>query len=91
MLSGMVLLGVYRLPDRSREVWLWLREIGTWGTAMILLVHFIALLGQARSWHLTLPSFPQGSRWFYSLWKVLMAGEALNSLTPLASVGGEPG
>src|SRR5262249_55582272 len=38
----------------------------------------------------TVPSARATPRWVYALWKLWMVGEAFNTVTPLASFGGEP-
>ena len=87
---GIALLGVIVLQTDLAVVWQRLLEIGWWGVAVILFVRFFAYLAESISWHLTLPSVRLDVGWGYKLWKVLMVGEALNDVTPLGSLGGEP-
>lgn len=56
----------------------------------ILAAYFLAFLIDTMSWQLTLPSIDMGSVWLWRLWRIRMAGEALNSALPMASLGGEP-
>lgn len=64
-------------------------EIG-WGIAVILGLHFVSFLSDAAAWQVTIPSLPFDARRLYALWKVRMAGEALNAVIPAAGLGGEP-
>lgn len=61
-----------------------------WGMALILGLHFLSFLSDLIAWHVTIPSLPLDARWLYRLWKVRMAGEALNAVVPAAGFGGEP-
>lgn len=61
-----------------------------WGMALILALHFLSFISDAVAWQVTIPSLPLDARWLYRLWKVRMAGEALNTVVPAAGFGGEP-
>jgi glycosyltransferase 2 family protein len=87
---GVVLLGIIVHETDLAEAWTLLVATGATGVLAILSVYFAAFAAQTLSWHLTLQSGRRGWKWFSSLWNVLVAGEALNSVTPGASVGGEP-
>lgn len=56
----------------------------------IVAAYFLAFLIDTMSWQLTLPSIDMKLHWLWRLWRVRMAGEALNSALPMASLGGEP-
>ncbi len=90
LVMGCVLLGIIVYETNLAEVWALLVATGAWGVVAILAVYFGAFAAQTLSWHLTLPSGHGDWKWFSNLWNVLVAGEALNSVTPGASVGGEP-
>ena len=64
-------------------------QIG-WGIAVILGLHFLSFLSDAAAWQVTIPSMALDGRRLYALWKVRMAGEALNTVVPAAGLGGEP-
>ncbi len=64
-------------------------QIG-WGMALILGLHFLSFLSDLVAWQVTIPSLPLDARRLYRLWKVRMAGEALNMVIPAAGLGGEP-
>jgi uncharacterized protein (TIRG00374 family) len=46
--------------------------------------------GLALSWLLALPSKPVTPRWILRFWNVMMVGAAIEAVTPLAGLGGEP-
>lgn len=72
------------------QVWQRLEGIGGWGIAAILLLRVLVVAADSYAWQLTLPSVPKAAAWFGRLWNVMLIGEALNKVLPLASVGGEP-
>jgi uncharacterized protein (TIRG00374 family) len=56
----------------------------------IVATYFLAFLVDTASWQLTLPSVRLDMGWLWRLWRIRMAGEALNAALPAASFGGEP-
>src|SRR5437899_8287788 len=59
-----------------------------WAAPLVLLPYTVINVLDTNGWRCTLPG---GSRIpFSSLYLVRMAGEAVNSITPTAAVGGEP-
>lgn len=56
----------------------------------IAAAYFMAFLVDTMSWQLTLPSVRLDGAWLWRLWRIRMAGEALNAALPAASFGGEP-
>lgn len=90
LLIGLGLLafiaGQADLAEVGREV----LELGAWGALAICAVYLVAFLLDTASWQLMLPSARLDVGWFYRLWKVRMAGEALNLVIPAGSLGGEP-
>lgn len=56
----------------------------------ICAAYFLAFLIDTMSWQLTLPSVRLSNGWLWKLWRIRMAGEALNAALPAASLGGEP-
>jgi glycosyltransferase 2 family protein len=69
-----------------RELWLQLRVLG-WGITLILLAEGLANLAHTVGWRHCIPSSSNSSLW--RLFRMNMAGWAINYLTPTASVGGE--
>jgi uncharacterized protein (TIRG00374 family) len=88
--AGVTLLGVILYYTDLGEVWSRLQQMGWRGMAAFLAVHVLGFSGLALSWLLALPSKPVTPRWMYRFWKVMMVGAALEAVTPLAGLGGEP-
>lgn len=61
-----------------------------WGLLLVFGVAVLAFTADAASWHAVLPGLAIDVRDFIRLWSVRLVGEALNTVTPLAGVGGEP-
>jgi len=60
------------------------------GFGVILALYFAAFLVDALAWQLTAPTAPVNLVWLYRFYQVRLVGEAFNTITPAASVGGEP-
>ncbi len=65
-----------------------LRLVG-WGWPLVLAPYLVVNLLGALSWQLTIIPRPRGLSLWHLFWYRL-AGEAINTVTPTASVGGEP-
>ncbi len=89
LLVGLALLVWVISQTDVMEVWAHSRELG-WGLAVVLAIYFAAFLIDSLSWQLTFLTLGFGGRWGVHLWKVRMVGEAVNSATPFATMGGEP-
>lgn len=89
LVLGLGLLGLVLYETDLAEVWGRIRQVG-WGFALIFLIYFVAFLFDVGAWRMTLTRPPGDGPWFYRLWKLRMVGEAFNSITPLATMGGEP-
>jgi len=90
-----VLLGCALLWLAAREVdaaALWQRVVafGAAGMLIVVGVYAVEFALDTVAWQLTLGGPRRGWRWFGRLYAVRMAGEAVNSVTPLAGLGGEP-
>lgn len=72
------------------EVWRHVTRLGWLGLAVIVGVSCVWFVVDTVNWTLTLRSARPNARWFCRLWPVHVTGEALNHVTPFASVGGEP-
>ena len=90
LLIGGGLLAVLLIEVDLGQVWGRLEDVGTWGIAAVLMLRVLVVAADSYAWQLTLPSVPQATVWFGRLWNVMLIGEALNKVLPLASVGGEP-
>lgn len=89
LLGTALLAGVVAQTDLS-VVGRLLGQIGPWAVLSILGVYGLAHLCLAASWQLTLPGAESTPRWLWRTWRVLMVGSAIESVTPFASLGGEP-
>ncbi len=87
---GALLLGLVLRETDLAEVWGYLSSLGASGIAAILGIYLVAFVFEVLSWQLTLSSVPLTPRWLYRLFKVLLFGVALERVTPLAGLGGEP-
>jgi uncharacterized protein (TIRG00374 family) len=67
-----------------------LARVGPAGFALLTALTVGVFLVDAVTWQLALPARPLDLRWLGRLWRVRLAGEALNSVTPAAGLGGEP-
>src|SRR5262249_61445362 len=78
------LLGPYAgpppLPARFRAL--------GWAAPLVLLPYLVITILDTNGWRCTLPATARVP--FSSLYLVRMAGEAVNSMTPTVTVGGEP-
>lgn len=90
LLAGIALFaGVLYNADLS-AVWEQLKHLGWVGMLVILIIYFITFLFDTATAYMTLLSAKLRPRWVYQLWQVMMYGDALNKVLPLASFGGEP-
>lgn len=85
---GVVLLGVVISQTDIAHALSLLHEIG-WGFAAIFALYFLGFLIDAYAWQLTTPGVPNNLQWLYRFYQVRLAGEAFNTVTPTASMGGE--
>ena len=89
LLFGLGLLGVIVYETDLDQVWSRVRQV-EWGIAIIFGLYFVAFLVDTMTWQVTVKSVRLNGTWLYRLWKVRMVGEAFNTVTPLATMGGEP-
>ena len=90
LVAGIALLAFVVSQTDLREAWARLLELGWLGALGVLLIYVAGFVVLTASWLVTLPSAQPTPRWLYRLWKVLMVGSALDTVTPLAGLGGEP-
>jgi glycosyltransferase 2 family protein len=89
LVVGLTLLGVliyYADVDKIHDR---MGELG-WSSPVVLLPWVVIACLDALGWRCTLPAAAVARVPFASLVLVRMAGEAVNSVTPTAAVGGEP-
>ncbi len=90
LVLGIALFAVVLYYTDLTETWERLRLIHWTGAAVIVLVYFASFLCDTATWYMTIRSASLRARWVYRLWQVMMYGDALNKVLPLASFGGEP-
>jgi uncharacterized protein (TIRG00374 family) len=90
LIAGTVLLGFVLARVDLGAAWARLHDIGWPGVAVLVALLFAASLTQAAVLSQTVASSRAMPHRTYALWKVWMVGEAFNTITPLASFGGEP-
>jgi putative membrane protein len=88
-LVGLVLLGLLLYHAGLEQVWQRVRLLG-WSAPLIFVPYGIAALFETEAWRVTLPPHDRARVPFHGLYLTRMSGEAVNSVTPTATVGGEP-
>jgi putative membrane protein len=87
--AGLAILGWLLHHAGLEPVWQRVRTLG-WAAPLILVPYALVTLADALGWRYTLPAASRTRVPFPSLALSRMAGEAVNSLTPAAALGGEP-
>jgi putative membrane protein len=88
LIIGVALLGfIISQTDIAHALSL-LRQIG-WGFTAIFAIYLVGFAIDAYAWQLVTPSVPLDFKWLYRFYQVRLAGEAFNTVTPTASMGGE--
>ncbi len=88
--AGVALLAAIIAHSDLGEVAGHLTQVGLLGALAIVLVHTAGYASLAVSWLYALREAPLRVGWIYRLWKILMVGSALDTVTPFAGLGGEP-
>lgn len=88
--AAVLLFGFILVRVDLAETWQLLLNVGWSGVAVILAVYLLTFVIDTATWFVTIPSAALRLTTFHRLWQVMMYGEALNKVLPLASVGGEP-
>mgnify|MGYP002634415123 CR=1 FL=1 len=60
-----------------------------WGLLAMLGVYLGAFAIDSYAWLLTAPDIPHRLKWLYRFFQLRLVGEAFNTVTPTASMGGE--
>lgn len=89
LVAGLVLLGLLVWWAGVAEVLGQLRALG-WRAPLILVPFMLVNVLDTFGWRRTLPPADARRVPFWSLYLTRMGGEAVNSLTPMGAVGGEP-
>ena len=90
LLAGALLFAGILYQTDLAEVWGYVQRLSWWGIAAIFALYLVAVSADVFAWLLTFRSLPVKLGWFFRLWRVHVAGDALNSVTPGAPFGGEP-
>jgi glycosyltransferase 2 family protein len=90
LLIGCALFTIILHQTDLNEVWQKVVHLGLNGILIILIIYLFAFITDVAGWQLAFDQLPLNWRWFYRLFLVRMVGEALNRVTPFASLGGEP-
>ena len=89
VVAGLIVLAIVVQQTNLDEVGRHLRRLSIFEIAILVAVYFLGRLGGVVSWLLTMP-VPAFSFWFFRLLRVHMVGGAVERVTPLAGMGGEP-
>ncbi|MGD9724330.1 MAG: lysylphosphatidylglycerol synthase transmembrane domain-containing protein [Pirellulales bacterium] len=88
LVAGIILFGGLLYVLDAGEVLATLRSVGLWGMALIVLQEILAITANTFGWRFAfrrvVPSLP-----FRSLLAARLAGDAVNYVTPTATLGGE--
>lgn len=87
---GLALLGYVVADAELSEVYRQAAAFGVAGMAVVIALYSIEFLVDVAGWQLTFDSVPPRGSWLRRLYLVRTVGEALNLVTPMASMGGEP-
>jgi len=89
VLVGIALLAVLIWTTDGDEILAHLRTLG-WRAPLLLLPYLFISWLDALGWRLTLPAAHRARVPLSALYLTRIAGEAVNSVTPTATIGGEP-
>lgn len=89
VLVGLVLLALLLQHAGVGQVWERLKLLG-WSAPLIFLPYSMVAFFDTVGWRVTLGPDDRRRVPFWALYLTRMAGEAVNSVTPTATVGGEP-
>ncbi len=87
---GVTLFSVLLYQTDLAEVWQHLLTLGWAGAAVVFVVYLVTYITDTATWYATLPSAKPRVGWVYRFWQIMMYGDSLNKVLPLASFGGEP-
>jgi len=86
---GLGFLGVILWNTDLQSVAQYVGAIG-WGILLVLAVYMLAFLADTASWQTVIRNEWLKGLGFYALWKIRMVGAALNRVTPVFGLAGEP-
>jgi glycosyltransferase 2 family protein len=88
LVSGVAVAG-WLVWQHGADIRTSLAQVGLWGVLLYLVVSFAAYALDALGWRAVFAAEQPGIG-FGRVFSIRMAGEAVNKVTPLASLGGEP-
>lgn len=88
LIFGVLLLGVVIAQTDIAHALSLLAHVG-WGFIAIFVLYFVGFAIDAYAWQIATPGVPNDLPWLYRFFQVRLAGEAFNTVTPTASMGGE--
>lgn len=88
LIFGVALLGVIIAETDIAHALSLLTQIG-WGFIAIFALYFVGFAMDAYAWQIATPGVPNNLKWLSRFFQVRLAGEAFNTVTPTASMGGE--
>lgn len=89
LLTGVALLAAVLWNTDVTAALRHVRDLG-WAILPVLAIYLGAFAADTLSWQLLLPSARPGWPWFARLWKIRLVGMAVNQLTPVVGLAGEP-
>lgn len=90
LIFGLMLLGLLARDMDAAEILRHVRQVGSAGIGLVIALYAVTFLADVAGWQLTFKTIPLNLRWLQRLYIVRMTGEALNNVTPLGAMGGEP-
>lgn len=90
LLAGFALLYLIARDIDLGDVAGLVAQVGFTGIAIVILIYFLAFLGDSMSWMLILTSLPVNFAWIRRTFVVRLAGEAFNNVVPAGGFAGEP-
>lgn len=89
LICGLGFLGIILWNTDLQSVAQYVSAIG-WGILLVLAVYMLAFLADTASWQTVIRNEWLKGLGFYALWKIRMVGAALNRVTPVFGLAGEP-
>lgn len=90
LILGLALLSLLVRDMDGDEILRHVQQVGSSGIGLVIALYAVTFLADVAGWQLTFKTIPLNLRWLQRLYIVRMTGEALNNVTPLGAMGGEP-
>lgn len=90
LIAGLILMGLTLRSVGWAELLEALRSVGVPGAVVFLCIYPLACSWDVAGWRMLFPPSASSRVKLGTLYGIRLAGEALNSITPFADVGGEP-